>query len=227
MTEVLRVHKIRKKFDGNTREVLKEITLTVNRNQYVAILGASHSGKSTLTRILAGLDKPTSGEVWVTGINLSDLSDHEIAQFRDLNIGVIHDRLDIFRGTSFTADQAIEQVILRSIQSGQNTPRTSCDWLQFVGYSGEPQTLINRLHCTERQKVAVARVMAGQPKLVLADEPTNYALTNEDSDAILDVLDRFRDQYAGTIILFTQLEREAKRADRIFQLRDGILMEKT
>ncbi len=228
MSEILRARGVRKTYEsGNAQiEVLKGINLTVEKGEYIAIKGDSCDGKTTLASILSGLKKPTAGQVWVDGVSIVGLDDEELQSFRACRIGVIPDfQRDFPHMEALTAERAVQQTLCPEARSEWKGPNSSREWLQFCKFTLDPKALIYRLYCTDRQKVAIARVMAARPKIIIADEPNNYSLTAQSRQEILSILEQYRQDFGGTIVLFTKFDSEAQRADRRFQLRNGLLSE--
>lgn len=196
---------------------LRSVSLTINKNEYVAIMGASGSGKSTLMNVIGCLDTPTSGEYVLNGTDVSQLEDSQLAEIRNQEIGFVFQTFNLLPRYS-----ALENVMLPMIYAGKSkTERIerAKDMLAKVGLSERIMHNPNELSGGERQRVAVARAMVNGPSIILADEPTG----NLDSKTSVDIMNLFADihEAGNTIILVTHEPDIAERAHRKVRLRDG------
>lgn len=205
---------------GNeTLHVLKGIDLDIQRGEYVAIMGPSGSGKSTLMNILGCLDTPTSGQYILNGKDVSQMSDDELAEIRNKEIGFVFQTFNLLPRTT-----AIDNVALPMVYAGtsksERTERAK-EVLTSVGLADRMDHKPNELSGGQRQRVAVGRALVNKPSIILADEPTG----NLDSKTSLEILQLFDDiHYAGnTVIVVTHEEDVAERAKRVIRLRDGII----
>ena len=196
---------------------LQEISLSIDRNEYVAIMGPSGSGKSTLMNILGCLDSPTSGIYELDGMMVSDMNDNQLAEIRNRQIGFVFQTFNLLPRAN-----AFHNVELPLIYNG--TPATirkekAAEALERVGLGDRMHHRPNELSGGQRQRVALARALVNNPTIILADEPTG----NLDSKTGEEIMGVFEDIYqrGNTIILVTHEEYLAKRSKRIIRLLDG------
>jgi putative ABC transport system ATP-binding protein len=200
-------------------EALKSITISINKGEYVAFMGPSGSGKSTLMNIVGCLDTPTSGTYILNNKDVSDMSENELAEIRNKEIGFVFQTFNLLpRSTS------LENVALPLIYAGYNkSDRTekAMDALRSVGLGDRAKHKPNELSGGQRQRVAIARALVNDPSIVLADEPTG----NLDTKTSYEIMDLFEDLHSkgNTIIMVTHEEDIAQYAHRIIRLRDGLI----
>ncbi|MBQ0006180.1 MAG: ABC transporter ATP-binding protein [Alistipes sp.] len=219
MDEVIRLENIHKYYrvGDQTVKALDGVTLNVLRHEYVAIMGPSGSGKSTMMNILGCLDTPTDGRYFLSGIDVSDMDDSELAHVRNKEIGFVFQSFNLLpRYTS------LENVALPLIYSGISRverERRATEALTSVGLESRMEHRPNELSGGQRQRVAVARAMVNNPSIILADEPTG----NLDTKTSIDIMRLFDKIWRGgnTVILVTHEEDIARYAHRIVRLRDG------
>lgn len=219
--EVIYLEKIRKQYILGKVEInaLKEINLTINRNEYVALMGPSGSGKSTLMNILGALDTPTSGIYRLNHQDVSNLSDNELAEIRNKEIGFIFQTFNLLPRLN-----ALENVALPLIYAGANKSyRTekATEVLDQVGLADRMHHKPNELSGGQRQRVAIARALVNNPSIILADEPTG----NLDTKTSIEIMQIFQDIHnaGNTVIIVTHEEDIAQHAHRIIRLRDGLV----
>ncbi|WP_413228712.1 ABC transporter ATP-binding protein [Chloroflexus sp.] len=221
---VIRCEQVTKSYlEGDQlRTVLRDITITVAAGEFVVLLGKSGSGKSTLLNLVSGIDTPSSGEIWVAGQRLNQLSERERTLFRRRSIGFVFQFYNL--APTLTA---LENVLLPLELNGQRGPAAraaALEMLAAVGLADRANTYPDRLSGGEQQRVAIARALVHNPDLVLADEPTG----NLDSDTgaqVLDLLDRLTRQVGKTLLMVTHSREMIGVADRVFQLRNGRISE--
>ena len=200
-------------------KVLKGIDLSINKGEYVALMGPSGSGKSTLMNILGCLDTPTAGTYILNGKDVSALSDNELAEIRNKEIGFVFQTFNLMPRTT-----ALENVALPMVYAGFNkTARTARaeEVLSEVGLADRMDHEPNQLSGGQRQRVAVGRALVNKPSIILADEPTG----NLDSKTSVEIMALFDEIHANgnTVILVTHEEDIAAHAHRVIRLRDGII----
>ncbi|KQS47418.1 MULTISPECIES: ABC transporter ATP-binding protein [Flavobacterium] len=199
--------------------VLKGIDLNINKGEYVALMGPSGSGKSTLMNILGCLDTPTSGQYILNGKDVSQMSDDNLAEIRNKEIGFVFQTFNLLPRTT-----ALNNVALPMIYAGYSKSERSAraeEVLNQVGLKDRMDHEPNQLSGGQRQRVAVARALVNRPSIILADEPTG----NLDSKTSVEIMNLFNEIHANgnTVILVTHEEDIAAYAHRIIRLRDGIV----
>lgn len=200
-------------------QALRGINLKVERNEYIAVMGPSGSGKSTLMNILGCLDTPTKGTYRLNGINVSEMSDDELAEIRNKEIGFVFQTFNLLP----RAD-ALHNVELPLIYNG--TPaakrrKLAEEALERVGLADRMHHKPNELSGGQRQRVAIARALVNNPSIILADEPTGN-LDSRTGEEIMEIFEKLHDA-GNTIILVTHEEYIAEHSDRIIRLRDGVI----
>jgi putative ABC transport system ATP-binding protein len=215
----INLENISKVYQVGSEEVhaLNEVSLKIDRNEYVAIMGPSGSGKSTLMNILGCLDTPTAGKYDLKGIDVSDMSDNELAEVRNREIGFVVQTFNLLpRATAFHNVEL--PLIYAGIPSSRRRELTQ-EALTSVGLKDRMLHKPNELSGGQRQRVAVARALVIGPSIILADEPTG----NLDSKTGEDIMALFHEIYkqGNTIILVTHEEYIANHAKRVIRLLDG------
>lgn len=217
--EIISLQKIYKYYQIGTEVVkaLRNINLSILRNEYVAIMGPSGSGKSTLMNLLGCLDTPTSGQYLLNKNDVSKMTDNELAEVRNKEIGFVFQTFNLMPRYN-----ALDNVILPLIYSGKKKAERierGIEVLNNVGLSDRIQHKPNELSGGQRQRVAIARAMVNNPSIILADEPTGN-LDSKTSIEIMRLIDEIHKK-GNTIILVTHEEDIAKFANRIIKLKDG------
>jgi lipoprotein-releasing system ATP-binding protein len=197
--------------------VLAGVDLEVANGEAVAIVGASGAGKSTLLHLLGGLDRPTSGEVVVTGRSLDRLGSDELAAFRNATIGFVFQFHHLLR--EFTAEENVMMPQLIAGMSLRDARDRARDLLDQVGLSARISHRPAQLSGGEQQRVAVARALANRPQVVLADEPSGN-LDTHTSEQLHDMFFRLRAEHGVALVLATHNRELADRADRVLRVRD-------
>ena len=221
MSLVIKIRKISRDFKMGQEilNVLKEIDLDIEKGEYVALMGPSGSGKSTLMNILGCLDTATSGTYELNGVNVSTMTDDELAEIRNKEIGFIFQTFNLLPRTT-----ALENIALPMIYAGaskaERTKRAE-EVLQDVGLADRMDHRPNELSGGQRQRVAVGRALVNNPSIILADEPTGN-LDSKTSEEIMNLIDAIH-QKGNTVILVTHEEDIAQRAKRVIRLRDGMI----
>ena len=198
---------------------LKSVTLTINKGEFVALMGPSGSGKSTLMNILGCLDTPTKGEYILNGINVSHMTDNELAEVRNTEIGFVFQTFNLL-----PRNTALDNVALPLVYAGiskEKRQERAKKTLENVGLGNRIDHKPNELSGGQRQRVAVARALINNPAIILADEPTG----NLDTKTSIEIMGLIEDIHAkgNTIILVTHEEDIALHAHRIVRMRDGLI----
>ena len=199
-----------------TVTALSDVTLTVERGEFVGLSGPSGSGKSTLVHLLAGLDEPTRGTVTLAGKDVSSLSKKELTRLRLEQVGIVFQRFHLLPSLSARANVALP-LVERGIGKRERRERAS-DLLERVGLGDRQDHRPGELSGGEQQRVAVARALSGDPLVVFADEPTGE-LDTDTGAVILDLLADLAEDRA--VVLASHDEQALDRTDRIIRLRDG------
>ena len=218
MIEVAQLSKMYKMGD-EIINALKSITLSIHKNEYVALMGPSGSGKSTLMSILGCLDSPTTGQYVLNGIDVSSLTDGELAEVRNKQIGFVFQTFNLLPRLS-----ALDNVALPLVYAGlSKTERDekAKDALNKVGLADRIMHKPNELSGGQRQRVAIARALVNDPAIILADEPTGN-LDTKTSVEIMGIFERIHNS-GNTVILVTHEPDIADHAHRIVKLRDGLI----
>ena len=221
MTKVIETNDIKKTYKMGMEEVraLKSISITIDRGEYVAFMGPSGSGKSTLMNIIGCLDTPTAGTYILNNKDVSDMSENELAEIRNKEIGFVFQTFNLLPRAT-----CLENVALPLIYAGYNkSDREDKAFmaLKSVGLEERVHHKPNELSGGQRQRVAIARALVNDPSIILADEPTG----NLDSKTSHDIMGLFHElhQKGNTIIMVTHEDDIAHFAHRIIRLRDGLV----
>ncbi len=219
MAEMIKCVELKKFYQVGTQVVkaIRDISVTINAGEYVAIMGPSGSGKSTLMNIIGCLDTPTGGSYILNGTEVGKLEDDRLAEIRNKEIGFVFQTFNLM--PRYTA---LENVMLPLIYAGaskEERKTRALEVLNDVGLSDRVTHKPNELSGGQRQRVALARALVNRPSIILADEPTG----NLDSKTSIDIMSLFSQIHGmgNTIILVTHEEDIAKHAHRIIRLRDG------
>jgi putative ABC transport system ATP-binding protein len=225
MTHVLEARSLAKTYDTGGAKVLalRGIDLAIERGEFVAIMGPSGSGKSTLLNLLAGLDRPTAGEVRLAGERIDGLSETELARLRRRHIGFVFQFFNLM--PTLSAVENVELPLLLVGRRRKDARRAANELLSELGIGDKHSAAPVQLSGGQQQRVALARALANTPDIVLGDEPTG----NLDSAAAREVLGLLRGARDGgqTVLLVTHDARVAAAADRVITLRDGLLSDDT
>ncbi len=221
---LIEMHGIRKSYyigKPNELEILHGIDLTVYPGEFVAIVGESGSGKSTLMNIIGVLDKPTSGEYTLDGVNIHDAKDNQLADIRNRKIGFVFQTYNLIGRQS--ALKNVELPMLYAGVPGGERTRRAKEWLERVGMGERMKHQPNELSGGQKQRVAIARAMVNEPALILADEPTG-ALDSQTSRTVMDLFHEMHNICHKTIVLITHNPELADECERVLTLRDGLIV---
>ena len=219
--EVIKLENIKRFFKIGDVEVqaLRGVDLTINKGEYVALMGPSGSGKSTLMNLLGCLDTPSAGKYWLSGQDVSQMDDDELAEIRNKEIGFVFQTFNLLPRST-----ALDNVALPLVYAGYGrTERNerALKTLESVGLADRTDHKPNELSGGQRQRVAIARALINNPSIILADEPTGN-LDTKTSYEIMELMEKIHEQ-GNTVIIVTHEEDIARRAHRIVRLRDGVV----
>jgi putative ABC transport system ATP-binding protein len=221
LNSIIHLDKINKSYYLGKQElkVLKDISLDIFKNEYVALMGPSGSGKSTLMNILGCLDSPTSGKYILNGKDVSKMPDNYLAEVRNKEIGFVFQQFNLLPRLT-----AAENVALPLVYNGtviKSRVNQSLEMLDRVGLADRSHHKPNELSGGQGQRVAIARALVNNPSIILADEPTGN-LDSKTSAEIMEIFGKIHNE-GNTVILITHEEDIAKHAHRIVRLKDGII----
>lgn len=221
MTKIIETSKISRiyKMGTNTVRALQEVSIAIDRGEYVAFMGPSGSGKSTLMNIIGCLDTPSSGSYVLNGHQVSDMTENDLAEIRNKEIGFVFQTFNLLPRAS-----ALENVALPLVYAGYNRydrEEKAMEALESVDLSDRWHHKPNELSGGQRQRVAIARALVNDPSIILADEPTG----NLDSKTSYDIMGLFQKLHdkGNTIIMVTHEDDIAHYAHRIIRLKDGLV----
>jgi putative ABC transport system ATP-binding protein len=219
MVDVRNVTKVYRK-DAEELVVLNGLSLSVQEGDYAALMGPSGSGKSTLLNLIAGIDKPTSGDVVVAGTNVAQLGETELASFRSHNVGFIFQFYNLI--PVLNATENVELPLLLTHLSKAERRERAATALKVVGLADRATHYPRQLSGGQEQRVAIARAIVTDPKVLVADEPTGD-LDAKSAHEILDLLGTLNADFKKTIVMVTHDPRAAERAKTQHHLEKGVL----
>lgn len=220
--EILKVENLCKQYGKGENKVtaLDNVSFTVNKGEFVAIVGASGSGKSTLLHLIGGVDRPTSGKVFIDGKDIYKFNDDELAIFRRRQVGLIYQFYNLIPILNVE-----ENITLPLKLDNKNIDKQRLDELiKVLGLEERRTHLPNELSGGQQQRTSIGRAMIINPAIILADEPTGN-LDSKASDEIVTLLKKSNKDYKQTIIMITHNLEIAKVADRIIKIEDGKIVE--
>ncbi|GED68622.1 ABC transporter ATP-binding protein [Brevibacillus reuszeri] len=216
--EILKIEHLSKVFGkGDTAvKALDDVSFSVNKGEFVAIVGPSGSGKSTLLHLLGGVDRPTSGKVFVDNTDMYSLNETQLAIFRRRQIGLIYQFYNLL--PILTVEENMQLPLLLDEHKVDQT--LFDDLVKTLNLQNRLNHLPNQLSGGQQQRVSIGRALMNQPAIILADEPTGN-LDSKNSSEIIDLLKMFNKTFHQTLIMITHDERIALQADRIIAIEDG------
>lgn len=216
--EILRVENLTKVYGSGTTKViaLDDVSFSVEKGEFVAIVGASGSGKSTLLHLIGGVDRPTSGKVFIDGKNIYNYDDDKLAIFRRRHVGLIYQFYNLIPILN-----VVENITL-PLDLDNRKPDSGYlnQLIKLLGLENRKDHLPNELSGGQQQRTSIGRALITNPTIILADEPTGN-LDSKSSDGIIELLKKSNREYKQTIIMITHNMEIAKCADRIIKIEDG------
>ena len=220
--EILKVENLTKTYGSgeNLVHAVDDVSFSVEKGEFVAIVGASGSGKSTLLHLIGGVDRPTSGKIFVDGIDISKMNDDKLAVFRRRQVGIVYQFYNLI--PILTVE---ENITLPCDLDGRGVDRERLEMiLDSFGLRARRKHLPNQLSGGQQQRTSIARALINNPSLVLADEPTGN-LDSKSSEEVMSMLKMCNQSYGQTVIMITHNLDIAKQADRIITISDGKIVE--
>ena len=216
--QILKTENLTKVYNNQVR-ALNGVSISIERGEFVAVMGSSGSGKSTLLHILGGVDRPTSGTVYIDGEDISALKEKDLALFRRRKIGLVYQFFNLIPNLSVK-----KNILLPILLDKKNPDQNYFDEIVSVlGLKEKLNSFPSELSGGQQQRVAIARSLIYRPSILLADEPTGN-LDRKNSDEIIGLLKLSNKNYKQTIIMITQDERIALETDRIIKIEDGEIL---
>jgi ABC-type antimicrobial peptide transport system, ATPase component len=220
--EILKVENLTKTYGSgeNLVHAVDDVSFSVEKGEFVAIVGASGSGKSTLLHLIGGVDRPTSGKIFVDGNDISKMNDDKLAVFRRRQVGIVYQFYNLI--PILTVE---ENITLPCDLDGRGVDRERLEMiLDSFGLRARRKHLPNQLSGGQQQRTSIARALINNPSLVLADEPTGN-LDSKSSEEVMSILKMCNQSYGQTVIMITHNLDIAKQADRIITISDGKIVE--
>ena len=219
--EVLRAENLYKVYGSgeNKVEAIKNVSFSVKRGEFVAIMGPSGSGKSTLLHILGGVDSPTKGKVFIDGTDIYKFNDEDMAIFRRRQIGIVYQFNNLLRILNVE-----ENLALPALLDGRKINKQRIrEILEMLNLEEKSKAYPDQLSGGQQQRVSIGRALINAPAIVLADEPTGN-LDSKNSQDIIQLFKKSNRKYKQTLIMITHDEEVALQADRIIQIDDGVII---
>lgn len=220
--EILKFENLTKTYGSgeNLVHAVDDVSFSVEKGEFVAIVGASGSGKSTLLHLIGGVDRPTSGKIFVDGNDISKMNDDKLAVFRRRQVGIVYQFYNLI--PILTVE---ENITLPCDLDGRGVDRERLEMiLDSFGLRARRKHLPNQLSGGQQQRTSIARALINNPSLVLADEPTGN-LDSKSSEEVMSMLKMCNQSYGQTVIMITHNLDIAKQADRIITISDGKIVE--
>ena len=220
----IQVVDVKKKYGTGEDAVfaLRGMSFSIENGEFIAIIGPSGCGKTTLLNILGALDRPTSGKVYIDGVDISKLGNKELALVRSRKLGFVFQDFNLLSRMS-----VVENVELPLFIAGADpafSRKRAVSLLSRLGIAQKANKNVNNISGGERQRVAVARALANDPKIVLADEPTGN-LDTKNTDLMMTLLKQLNEEFGKTLVIITHNPEVASHAQRVISIRDGSIVE--
>lgn len=218
--EILKIENLSKTYGKNEAKVeaLKSINLSINKGEFVAIVGPSGSGKSTLLHLIGGVDKPSEGKVYINGVDIYNLKEKELSIFRRRNVGLIYQFYNLIPVLSVK-----ENILLPAELDNRKIDKEYLDdLLNTLGLKERENHLPNELSGGQQQRTSIGRALVNRPAIVLADEPTGN-LDSKNSKEVIELLKLSVKKYKQTLVMITHDPNIALQADRVITIEDGTI----
>ncbi|MDQ3546434.1 MAG: ABC transporter ATP-binding protein [Verrucomicrobiota bacterium] len=217
---MISLQKVSRYYEAGERSVhaLEEVSLNIGRHEFVAVVGPSGCGKSTLMHLIAGLDRPTAGEIMVDGISLTTAGDAQLTNFRRRQLGLVFQFFNLLP-TMNALENVTLPLLLQGVSLAESEARAR-ELLELVGLTNRSTHFVHQLSGGEQQRTAIARALVHRPSLLVADEPTGN-LDTASAARVLDLLRQIANERLATLILVTHSAEVAAAASRLIELRDG------
>ena len=209
---------------GNQVEALKDIHFSVEAGEFVAIMGESGSGKTTMLNLLAALDTPTAGEIYLDGVSFSKIKEKERAAFRRNNLGVVFQDFRLLKDRNVYENIAFAQRVIG--ESTRSIKKNVPSMLSMVGLAAKYKSYPNQLSGGEQQRVAIARALINQPKILLADEPTGN-LDNNNAWEIMKLLEEINSKGTTVVVVTHNMEIVKQMNKRVITMQKGVVVSDT
>lgn len=216
--EILKIENVIKEYANGDEKLyaLNDVSFSVEQGDFVAIVGASGSGKSTLLHVIGGIDKPTKGNVFINGTDISNLKKDKMTIFRRRNIGIVYQFYNLIPTLNVE-----DNMTLPILLDGKKVDQEKLTKLiKLLGLENRRKAMVSQLSGGEQQRVSIGRALINEPAIVLADEPTGN-LDSKASKEIVDIFKYYNKAYKQTLIMVTHDEKIALQADRIIIIQDG------
>ncbi len=219
--EILRTEHLCKVYgEGNSQTVaLDDVNISVEKGEFIAVVGRSGSGKSTLMHLLGGVDRPTSGKVFIEGQDIYGLKKDQLAVFRRRQVGLIYQFYNLIP----VLDARENMTLPLELDGRSANPETVKELVKTLGLAGQMNKLPNQLSGGQQQRVAIGRALITRPAILLADEPTGN-LDSQASETIMDLLKLSNRKYGQTVMMITHNRELAGQADRVLTIDDGRIL---
>jgi putative ABC transport system ATP-binding protein len=217
---LIAIHHVSKKYrrGSETITALKDVSLTVNKGELLAIVGPSGSGKTTLAQVIGGLTRPSTGTVEIRGEKLAGRSDRALSRYRNQEVGFVFQNFSLVPHYT-VLENVVIPLVIANIPPNQRR-ETAARILELVGLGAKMHRRADTLSGGERQRVSIARALANQPSIIIADEPTG-SLDSARGNEIMTVLEKLAHDHDTTVLMVTHDEVLARRADRVIHIYDG------
>ncbi|CAN5575555.1 ABC transporter ATP-binding protein [soil metagenome] len=217
---MISLQKVSRYYEAGERSVhaLEEVSLQIGRHEFVAVVGPSGCGKSTLMHLIAGLDRPTTGEITVAGLSLTTADDAQLTDFRRRQLGLVFQFFNLLP-TMNALENVSLPLLLQGVSLAESEARAR-ELLGLVGLTNRATHFVHQLSGGEQQRTAIARALVRRPSLLIADEPTGN-LDSASAERVLGLLHEIAQEKLATLILVTHSAEVAAAASRLIELRDG------